>query len=128
MPHFAETSDQRPDKALTVELKPLSTSLDLNSNETNSNPTWDGAPWDNAKPPPMIYLDDSDSLDMDPLSNEDDYEFGVSEPEDKENLHNNPYLHDVESIMPKLENLKKEFKVKFHEMIDSHWINVAPDR
>jgi hypothetical protein len=38
----------------------------------------------------MIYFDDSDSSDMDPLSDEDDYEFGVLKPKDKKKLRNNP--------------------------------------
>jgi hypothetical protein len=75
----------------------------------------------------MIYFDDSDSSDMDPLSDEDDYEFGVLKPKDKKKLRNNPYLHDVESLIPKFEKLK-EFEVKFHKMINSHWIDEAPDR
>jgi hypothetical protein len=75
----------------------------------------------------MIYFDDSDSSDMDPLSDEDDYEFRVLEPKDKKKLHNNPYLHDVESLIPKLEKFK-EFEAKFHGMIKSHRIDVALGR
>jgi thiol-disulfide isomerase/thioredoxin len=69
----------------------------------------------------MIYFDD-----FDPLFDEDDYKFGVLEPEDKKKLCNNPYFHYVESLIPKLEKLKKEFEIKFHEMIELHQIDVAP--
>jgi hypothetical protein len=55
----------------------------------------------------MIFFHDFDSL-----SDEDDYEFKVLKPKDKRKLHNNPYLHDVESLIPKLEKLKKEFQNK----------------
>jgi hypothetical protein len=73
----------------------------------------------------MIYFDDSNSSNMNPLSDEDDYMFGILESKDKKKLRNNPYLHDVESLISKLEKLKKEFEAKFHRIIDSHRIDVA---
>jgi hypothetical protein len=127
MPHFVETSDQRLDEAPMVELKHLPTTLDLNSNETNSDSAWEGVSWDNDKPPPMIYFDDSDLSDIETLSNEHDYEFRVLEPKDKKNLRNNPYLYDVESLIPKLEKLKKEFKPCLsHPCITRHRCGPTP--